>query len=234
MTMVSVVFVTLLPLLLSGGIKSMLFGDSYFSIQNLMWIIFFIGLGELLHRFLISTKISKGFHKSYLPEDDTSILEFTDMPNLFKKIKSDALLDESLANFLKKLVIQFQTSHSIDQTHQMLNSQSDMMQVTNDLHYNMIRYITWLIPTLGFIGTVMGIMMGLDYAASNDPKTDYFLGEVTAQLAVAFYTTLIALMMSTVLVFLTHLIQGKEEKLLVKTTQYCLDNFINRLYVSKE
>ena len=77
-------------------------------------------------------------------------------------------------------------------------------------------------------------MLGLDHAATNDPTTEAFLGEVTAKLAVAFYTTLVALVMSSVLVFLMHIIQGREEMLLVRISQYCLNNFINRLYVSEK
>jgi biopolymer transport protein ExbB/TolQ len=214
-------------------LKSILIDTGFGSIQSFMWIMFFLGIGELLHRLIISLEIQKGFSKEYLPEDDTTILEIEHMPKLFIKVKEDAKLEGSLADMIKKLVAQFQTSNSIEQTHQMLNSRIEMVSAASDLHYNMIRYITWLIPTLGFIGTVVGIMLGLDYAATHDPESTTFLGEVIGKLAVAFYTTLVALIMSAILVFFTHIIQGKEDSLSVKIAQYCLDNFINRLYVSK-
>lgn len=217
--------------------KSMLIGydseeEAFFTIQNMMWVMFLLGFGELLHRLLISMEIDKGLKQAYLPEDDTSILELKEMPVIFKGVKKDAEVEGGLAEMIKKLVIQFQTSQSIDQTHQMLNSQIEMSSAVSDLNYSMIRYITWFIPTLGFIGTVVGIMMGLDHAATNDPTSDAFLGQVTAKLAVAFYTTLVALVMSSVLVFIMHIVQGREEKLIVKIAQYSLDNFINRLYVN--
>ena len=45
----------------------------------------------------------------------------------------------------------------------------------------------------------------------------------------AFTTTLLALIMSAVLVLLQSLIQGKEERALNEAGQYCLDNLILRL-----
>ncbi len=238
-TSIIVIYLLASSNVIEDSTKSMLTGmesidETFFTIQNMMWIMFFLGFGELLHRLLISLEISRGLKQGYLPEDDTSILEFKEMSVLFKGVKRDAEVEGSLAEIIKKLVIQFQTSQSIEQTHQMLNSQIEINSMVSDLNFNMTRYIIWLIPTLGFIGTVMGIMNGLDYAATNDPTSETFLGEVTAELAVAFYTTLVALVMSSILVFIMHIIQGREEMLLVKISQYCLNNFINRLYVSEK
>jgi biopolymer transport protein ExbB/TolQ len=217
----------------SVAIKAILIDFGLGSIQSVMWVMFFLGVGELLHRFLQMQKVQEGFSKNYLPEDNTTVLELNHMPKLFIKVKEDAMLEGSLAGMIKTLVSQFQTSGSVEQTHQMLNSQVEMGSATSDLHYNMVRYIAWLIPTLGFIGTVIGIMLGLEYAATHNPESTTFLGEVIAKLAVAFYTTLVALIMSTVLVFFTHIVQGKEDSLNVRIAQYCLDHFINRLYETK-
>ena len=60
-------------------------------------------------------------------------------------------------------------------------------------------------------------------------EADDFLYQVTSRLGVAFTTTLLALIMSAVLVLLQSLIQGKEERALNEAGQYCLDNLILRL-----
>lgn len=210
--------------------------DEYYglTIQNLMWILFFIGLGELLYRYIEIHTINVGMRKHYLPEDDYSILEINDMSELSQDVKEDAKVDGSLASFVKKLIMQFQTSHSIEQTQNMLNAQLEIQSSKIDTHYNMIRYITWLIPTLGFIGTVIGIATALAYAGEVNGQGDQFVAELTARLAVAFDTTFVALVMSAILVFIMHLTQGREEKNLVAIGQYTLDNFINRLYIEKE
>jgi biopolymer transport protein ExbB/TolQ len=240
MIILGIITIFLLDIVITDGlIKDRLIDRSHwevyygFTIQNMMWVLFFIGLGELLYRFLDIVTINSGIKRKYLPEDDYSILESSDMSILSKDIREDAKVDGSLANFIKKLIMQFQTSQSIEQTLNMLNAQLEIESSKIDTRYNMIRYITWLIPTFGFIGTVMGIANALAYAGAVNGQGDKFVAELTARLAMAFDTTFVALVMSAILVFIMHLTQGREEKNLVLIGQYSLDNFINRLYIEK-
>ena len=53
---------------------------------------------------------------------------------------------------------------------------------------------------------------------------------MTTKLGIAFNTTLLALLMAAVQVFVLHIAQGKEEGALNSAGQYCLDKLINRLY----
>lgn len=212
--------------------KAIIYGVT---IQNMMWVMFFVTLGELGIRVFETNQSDNGFAKGYLPEDNHSILEKRDMGKISKNVTQDSNLKGGLAYFIKRLVMQFQTSNSIEQTQNMLNSQLEMQGASIDSNYNMIRYLTWLIPTLGFIGTVIGIADALALAGEPGKATEpTFVAELTKELAVAFDTTFVALVMSAVLVFFMHVIQGKEESNLVKIGQYCLDNFINRLYIKKE
>ena len=90
----------------------------------------------------------------------------------------------------------------------------------------MLRYLVWLIPTLGFVGTIVGIAFTLDYVVEVvNPQGPTLLVEITSQLGVAFYTTLLALFQLAMLVFFLHLVQEREETALNQTGQYCLDNF---------
>jgi biopolymer transport protein ExbB/TolQ len=93
-----------------------------------------------------------------------------------------------------------------------------------------VRYVIWVIPTLGFLGTVMGISLALNYAGRADLQDPALLAELTKQMAVAFDTTMLALCLSAVLVLLHHLVQQYEERALNAIGQYCLDNLINRLF----
>ena len=74
--------------------------------------------------------------------------------------------------------------------------------------YGLVRTVTWAVPILGFLGTVVGITLAI---ANIDPAgLGESLGEVTGGLAVAFDTTALALTLSLVLVFLTHATEGAE------------------------
>jgi len=220
---------------LSPEIKKLLinYEEDYnpLNIQNIMWIFFFIGVGELLYRLVIGFSYNKGLEQSYLPEDETSLLTSNDTRDLYKKINKKIERVDDIPSMIKRLILHFNANKSISQTHDMLNSQIDMKYNNMDTQYSMIRYITWVIPTFGFIGTVIGISLSLAYAGANDPQATTFLQEITSRLGIAFDTTLLALCMSTFLVLMMHIIQSFEEQVMVKLEEYLLDNFINRLYV---
>ena len=68
----------------------------------------------------------------------------------------------------------------------------------------MIRYISWAIPSIGFIGTVRGIGEAL---AQADKAVQGDIAGVTQSLGVAFNSTFIALLISIFLMFLVHQLQ---------------------------
>ena len=83
-------------------------------------------------------------------------------------------------------------------------------------------WINWSIPTLGFIGTVLGISLASE-GISNIISSPEGLGRLTTDLSVAIYplgiafdTTLIALSLSLVLVLAQTLLQKWEEEILNK------------------
>lgn len=203
-----------------------------FTVQNIMWLMFFFGCGELWVRYFHSGRELAQLSKRYLPEDTTTMLRAEDLGGIYKRIRAG----ESERNFfLQRLagrcILSFQASRSLSQSNALLNSSLELFQHELELRYNLLRYLVWLIPTLGFIGTVIGIAFALDYAASVDnPQDPTLLAEITGRLGVAFYTTLLALLQSAALVFVLHLVQGREEMALNQVGQYCLDNLINRLY----
>ena len=198
-----------------------------FTLQNLMWLMFFIGLGELFYRYQTIRQSRGAIKNNYLSEDPTLFYTLEDVVDIRKVTYSKS---DILANLLNVLTVRYQVSKSVDETHQMLNSQLELMQFKLDVDYNMIRYITWLIPTLGFIGTVIGIALAL--AAAGEPgaaESANFLAMLTTKLAVAFNTTLVALIMSAILVYIMHLVQGGEERMMHRCGEYCLNHFINKL-----
>ncbi|WP_317932709.1 MotA/TolQ/ExbB proton channel family protein [Halioxenophilus sp. WMMB6] len=210
-----------------------------FTIQNVMWVMFFIGLGELWVRYARASREAQQLRFNILPEGDDTMLRAKDLVPIFQTIierkQSRHFFVQRLA---QRVILQFQSSRSIDQANSLLNSSMELMQHEIDLKYNMLRYLVWLIPTLGFIGTVIGIALALSDASSmpdvsNSDAIRVWLGGLTTKLGIAFNTTLVALIMSAILVFLLHIDQGREEMALNGAGQYCIDNLVNRLYEEK-
>jgi biopolymer transport protein ExbB/TolQ len=211
-------------------------GHTYpFSVQNGMWIFFALGLGELFIRVLSARAELRQIKRKYLPEDPRVVLQKEDLPDIYKNLKESGDRRRCfLPRLIDRCILQFQASLSTAQSASLLNTSIEMFLHEVDLRYNMIRYICWVIPSLGFIGTVVGIGRALEFAGApahvSDPN---LLTTVTGMLAVSFNGTFLALVMATVLVLLQNVIQSKEEHALNLAGQYCLDNLINRLYVVK-
>lgn len=210
-----------------------------FTIQNLMWLVFFIGAGELAVRLVAGHGELAQLDKRLLPEDHETVLRRQDVGSIYRAIRaSDAGGRFWLQRLLARAILAFQSSGSIEQVNAVFNSTLELYQHETELRYNLLRYLVWLIPTLGFIGTVVGIAFALESVPAHFEGGALDLGsagpdmmrDLTAKLGVAFYTTLLALLQSALLMFAMHLIQGREEGALNRVGEYCLDNLINRLY----
>ncbi len=205
------------------------------TVQNVMWVVFAIGLGELFVRLREARAEMRQLGLGYLPEDESTLLQAADLRQIYAKARAMAAPDgPGAGRFLPRLImrvsLQFQSSRSIEQSSTLLNSSLELFLHEIDLRYSMVRYIVWLIPSLGFIGTVVGISLALAFAGQVDLQDPSLLAELTKRLAVAFNTTLLALVMSAVIVFVQHVVQARDEGALNEVGQYCLDNMINRLY----
>lgn len=201
-----------------------------FTVQNIMWVALFIGFGELFLRWSAASDEQSQLKRGYLPTED-EILDGDLLDKIKVSINSRRFGREAfLPRMITRTIDQYNMSGKEDQAISVLNSSLELYMHEIDLRYSILRYLTWLIPSLGFIGTVMGIMFALQYAGvPANAEADDFLYQVTSRLGVAFTTTLVALVMSTILVLIQSVVQSKEERALNEAGQYCLDNLILRL-----
>ncbi len=84
--------------------------------------------------------------------------------------------------------------------------------------YAPVRTITWAIPIVGFLGTVIGITIAI--ANVTPDQLDQSLNEVTGGLAVAFDTTALALGLSLVMVFGAFLVERSEQQILTEVEDF--------------
>lgn len=202
-----------------------------FSIQAFMWVAFMVGLGEVCIRLVTSRRESLELSKNYLPENPEILLSAKDLIPIYQKVHA-AQNHLFLPRLIERITLQFQSSKSVDRANSMLSSSLDLFLHEIDLRYNILRFFVWLVPSLGFLGTVIGIVAGLNLAAVqyNQQKGSIDLAAVTDVLGVAFYSTWLGLIMTAILVFLMHIAQEIEEGAVNRSGQYCLDHLINKLY----
>ena len=129
----------------------------------------------------------------------------------------------------------FQVRRSNPEVASMMLSQSEIDAGAVHTSYTLIKVFIWAIPILGFIGTVLGISNAVGaFSGALDAAQDIAvlknsLNSVTAGLAVAFDTTLIALVISLIISFPASAMQKAEEDLLGWVDVYCNENLLKRL-----
>ncbi|CAA7617135.1 MotA/TolQ/ExbB proton channel family protein [Magnetospirillum sp. SS-4] len=203
------------------------------TIQFAEWLVFFAGLGEAVVRLRAGRAETGQLARHYLPEDHGTVLRGEDLEPIYRRVHDQP---DAQVRFLPRLILStirsFRCSGSIDQANALMGSGLELFMHEIDLRYTWLRYMVWLIPSLGFIGTVVGIAAALRKASGFDlSSTDInVLALLTEDLGVAFDTTMLALVLSMVLVLLMSLAQAREETALNRAGQYCLNNLVNRLY----
>jgi biopolymer transport protein ExbB/TolQ len=95
-----------------------------------------------------------------------------------------------------------------------------------DSELSLLRYIAWAIPAIGFIGTVRGIG---DALAQAHRAMQGDLSGVTQGLGTAFNSTLVALLLSLVLMFLLHHLQTEQERLVRDAESYLDERLLRSL-----
>lgn len=95
-----------------------------------------------------------------------------------------------------------------------------------DSELALVRYVAWAIPSIGFIGTVRGIGQAMGQA---NRALEGDLSGVTESLGTAFNSTLVALLLSIVLMFLLYQLQQLQEKLVLDAQRECEQRLIQNL-----
>ena len=200
-----------------------------FTIQNAMYVMMAVGLADLWVRHAATRREHRYVNQKLLPEKDTDILQIDDLGPIRRKVADLHASEEAfLPQLIDLSILQLFTSRSLEQTVDIYTSMLELISHRLDLAYQTLRFLVWVIPTTGFIGTVVGISIALE--GMQDPKNIEF-EKVTSGLAVAFYTTIVALVLSAILVLLQNVVQRREELALNRAAQYALRNLINRVYL---
>jgi len=200
-----------------------------FTIQNFEHVFFFLALGELFVRWRVGIRELSFAHMGLLPEDTQTVLQAHDLSMLRHRVANQ--FDEEhgfLPSLIDLCILQFQSGRSVDQTVAVMTSSLELIEHRVDMRYGLVRYIAWLVPTLGFIGTVIGL--GSSLAAVPEDASKINLTVIAHSLSVGFDCTMVALVESAILVYILHLVNEQEEKAVNLAGTYTLRNLINRLY----
>jgi len=132
------------------------------------------------------------------------------------------LLPRALLHGLQRFGATRNVQDASSAAHTLILSESERLEA----ELSMVRYLLWAIPSIGFIGTVRGIGDALSVA---NKAVSGDISAVTESLGVAFNSTLIALLISILLMFLVHQLQLVQERLAFETEDYLDEQLIRHL-----
>jgi len=132
-----------------------------------------------------------------------------------------------LLNRIERALSNLQNIGQVSDVSSILKTQSEYDDEQMTSSYSLVNGFVWAIPVLGFIGTVLGLSQAIGafgttlQAGGDMTAIKESLQFVTAGLATAFETTLIALVAALVVQLLITFLQSKEGEFLDACNDYC-------------
>lgn len=144
-----------------------------------------------------------------------------------------------LFNRIERALLNLKNVGNVSDVSEMLRSQAENDESHMDSSYGILSGIIWVIPILGFIGTVIGLsgaIGGFGAVLSADTTVSSLresLSPVTGSLGIAFDTTFVALLLAMVIQMLMTLLRKQEESFLDACRDYAHVNVISRLRMTR-
>lgn len=171
----------------------------------------------------------KGLCLNILPTSEKHVLLPMDLPQIEGKLAklNGGQKDLLVKRLLLAAISKFKSTTSMGETIEIISIQSEIIRDLHESGQSNIRYLLWLIPSIGFMGTVIGISQSLSIAHTG--KMD----AITATLGVAFDTTLVSLFLGAIVTGLFYRLQEETDRLHAHLKEYVISNFVNRLELKK-
>lgn len=182
-----------------------------------MWVevsFFTCGIGAIIVKWLGIQRDLLACRRQILPEWDGQPSSPDSAKEMLEQLDQQPRRVQRSRIFARfRAVLEFVTlRRSAQQLDDHLHSLSDQEALDQENSGGLIRFITWAIPILGFLGTVIGITGAI--GGVTPEVLEESLSTVTDGLAEAFDSTALALGLTMVLMFLSYLVEKKEQALL--------------------
>ena len=158
------------------------------------------------------------------------------------KTLNDAVDDPKrfvLFNRIERALLNLKNVGNVSDVSEMLRASAENDETHVDSSYGLLSGIVWVIPILGFIGTVLGLsgaiggfgaVLNSDASAASLKES---LAPVTGNLSVAFDTTFLALVLAMVIQMTVTFLRRQEDLFLDACRDYAHGNIISRLRIVK-
>lgn len=145
-----------------------------------------------------------------------------------------------LFNRIERALLNLKNVGNVSDVSEMLRAQAENDESHMDSSYGLLSGIIWVIPILGFIGTVTGLsgaIGGFGAVLNTDATISSLrdsLAPVTGNLGIAFDTTFVALVFAMVIQMTMTILRKQEEQFLDACRDYAHVNVISRLRIRQD
>src|SRR5262245_37214659 len=188
----------------------------------------------LLRRELEVRRQRSAFHLDLLPTEEGARILPEDARPLLRKLDMNTAQRGPLilATMVRMALGKYAMSRSAPDVGEVVRTQAEVEQYRLVSSMNIVQYLMWAIPAIGFIGTVRGLAGSFTMASpeAGEQAVGVFMTEASRYLNFAFDCTLVALVLSVVAMYFLHHVQRSEETLIIDCQQYCQEHLLLRLY----
>jgi hypothetical protein len=203
-------------------------------IEKVEVVMFCCALAALAAKVWQSRREGRAFRAEVLPPWEGRPVPVADAVVLLAGISrlpswlQNTLLARRVAGVLTFLARR-QTTGELDD-HLRALSDNDALAVENS--YGLTRFISWAIPILGFLGTVLGITAAISGVTPEVLEKN--LNAVTDGLALAFDATALALALTMIVMFLSFVTDRQEQGILLEVDHYVDQHLAHRFERARE
>jgi hypothetical protein len=177
-------------------------------------LLFCCALSALAAKFRFSRTERAACEGTLIPPWDGRVVPAADAPELLAVLRrqprrlQNTYLGRRIAAILE-FICQRRSTAELDDH---LRCLADNDSIALEGSYSLTRFITWAIPILGFLGTVLGITEAIANVSPEQLEKD--LSSVTNGLALAFDATALGLALTMVTMFCSFLVERREQAVL--------------------
>jgi biopolymer transport protein ExbB/TolQ len=202
-------------------------------------LFFFLGLAILAIKFFKLRLQYRALELAAVPQHHEFVLNETTAKTVLERLRSlvDDVRHFILLNRIERALSSLHNIGGVSDVSTILQTQAENDENQIASSYALINAMTWAIPVLGFVGTVLGLtlaMANFNVGAGDPAQIKDSLGQVVSGLSTAFETTLVGLVFALVLHLLADLMQERETDFLDECNDYCHAHVVSKLRVRRD
>jgi biopolymer transport protein ExbB/TolQ len=191
-------------------------------------VLFCCALGALAAKFWQSMAERRACRTEVFPRWDGKPVPASEAQTLLASVERlpKRLQDTYLGRRLRAVLDFLRQRRCAAELDDQLRTLADNDSLTLETSYSLTRLITWAIPILGFLGTVLGITGAISGATPE--VLEKSLSKVTDGLAEAFDATALALALTMITMFISFLVERREQRVLESVDRFIDDHLAHR------